>query len=551
MEGPVNISTTRRSAMDAKSCRPPSKKYVQALVSRIDSLEKELASYRQARPHGEAGSSQASQLLNVQNFPLSGNKSDPVDDLGDSIGRLSVNDDGNITYFGPRSNFLSPGQEIRRARMRSAEPLQVQPRTDMNLSLEIQEHLLEYFWVWQNPWNYLIHKKRFLEEYQLPGGKYCSDLLLTAVLALAARYSDNPEVRTDPLDSSTAGKYQADKAKAIISNEMESPAVSTIVATCLISMWEMAVDEDSLGWIYIGMASRMAFNLGLHLDCSDLVQSGKISLEDAEIRNITWWGLYMLEKLFNIGLGRPSTIPERDIITPLPYLIPDVEYGAWSPLSSQDDPGSAPTQISFAISSAQHTCKIFRITSETMDIIYVLQRASKFAPLVFVDNKTTSGSYLSYARRVAISAVHAIGTSALTHLFDATTPDSLLRRKAARLLCFNFSCLQEMSVAFVWSKRTMRTLQLIAKHWSVDELLKEKTNILQAPETKDDRQAPSNAETDEALPSPVDVSVPGGLEEDSMLANMDWMLSYDLGEGGEDELVDLDFSLWEFNQNFA
>jgi hypothetical protein len=40
----------------------------------------------------------------------------------------------------------------------------------------------------------------------------------------------------------------------------------------------------------------MALNLGLNIDCSDGVASGHISAEEAEVRKVTWWGCFILDK---------------------------------------------------------------------------------------------------------------------------------------------------------------------------------------------------------------------------------------------------------------
>lgn len=41
---------------------------------------------------------------------------------------------------------------------------------------------------------------------------------------------------------------------------------------------------------------RIAYNLGLNLDCQKWVHQKKITEEEAEIRRITWWGCYLLDK---------------------------------------------------------------------------------------------------------------------------------------------------------------------------------------------------------------------------------------------------------------
>lgn len=51
-----------------------------------------------------------------------------------------------------------------------------------------------------------------------------------------------------------------------------------------------------LGLTITGMAIRIAYNLGLNHDCTNWVDQGKMTEEEAEIRKITWWGCFLLDK---------------------------------------------------------------------------------------------------------------------------------------------------------------------------------------------------------------------------------------------------------------
>lgn len=45
-----------------------------------------------------------------------------------------------------------------------------------------------------------------------------------------------------------------------------------------------------------GMAMRLASDLGLHLDMAPYVARGTIPSENAEVRRITFWAVYMSEQ---------------------------------------------------------------------------------------------------------------------------------------------------------------------------------------------------------------------------------------------------------------
>ena len=115
-------------------------------------------------------------------------------------------------------------------------------------------------------------------------------------MALASRFSDRAEFRTRPEDPNTAGELFATQAKTMLHFEYEAPTTSTVQAAALLGLYWAAIDRESLGFMYIGMASRMAMNLGLHSDCSSYVEQGIISEADAEVRNTAFWGVYVLDK---------------------------------------------------------------------------------------------------------------------------------------------------------------------------------------------------------------------------------------------------------------
>jgi hypothetical protein len=69
-----------------------------------------------------------------------------------------------------------------------------------------------------------------------------------------------------------------------------------------------------IGWLYSGMAFRMAFDMGIHLP-SDKLQAfvKSLSAEDIEIRKRLFWSCYTWDKTISIYLGRmPNFLPDTD-----------------------------------------------------------------------------------------------------------------------------------------------------------------------------------------------------------------------------------------------
>lgn len=85
--------------------------------------------------------------------------------------------------------------------------------------------------------------------------------------------------------------------------------------------------------------------------------------------DINGWG----DRFYSTALGRPSACNERDIRTPLPAIIPEVEYrnfqGSWPSQPENDTP------ISYSITNFRHTCNMLRLTAGPLDDMCVSHSA--------------------------------------------------------------------------------------------------------------------------------------------------------------------------------
>lgn len=98
---------------------------------------------------------------------------------------------------------------------------------DKGVSDELQAHLIDLYFEWEQPWFQVVNEKLFRESL-VCGGRYCSPLLLTCVLALGSRYCDRVEVRSDPSDSNTAGKKFIERAERLVQHDLRWPKITTI-----------------------------------------------------------------------------------------------------------------------------------------------------------------------------------------------------------------------------------------------------------------------------------------------------------------------------------
>lgn len=99
----------------------------------------------------------------------------------------------------------------------------------------LRSHLIDLYFEWEQPWLQVVNETLFRDSMR-NGGRYFSPLLLNCILALASRYCDRIEVRSDPNDSNTAGKIFLERAERLIQNDLRWPKITTIQSLAIIGM---------------------------------------------------------------------------------------------------------------------------------------------------------------------------------------------------------------------------------------------------------------------------------------------------------------------------
>lgn len=253
--------------MDRKwltTTRPPSKRYVESLEARVKFLEAELA--HAGQPVETSFKTEDGTLDALDDHAADDpEERDPLAEVTGLIGRLNVGDDGELHYFGSQSSLHLLRTQLGDSTPKLSLYMRDQGMTVMKqlgmgreIPLELQEHLLDLYWKWQNPWYYVVHKESFLRDFRQRGhGRYCSALLLSAIFSLASRYSDRPELRSDPDDPNTAGQCFVEQCKILFLYEMEAATITTVQAACLMALRTMSDNKDALGWLYCGTPSLL------------------------------------------------------------------------------------------------------------------------------------------------------------------------------------------------------------------------------------------------------------------------------------------------------
>ncbi|EOA85393.1 uncharacterized protein SETTUDRAFT_172272 [Exserohilum turcica Et28A] len=214
-----------------------------------------------------------------------------------------------------------------------------------------------------------LQRERFMRDLE---EKQVDAILVDAVCALAARFSTHPvltgqsdhkdgESETPKLQPPEYGQAFAQRAKSAIPDAFPCPSVAVVQAALLLAYDEFGASRDSGLWMYLGIAIRMAQDLGMqsvgglkyegrHGPTPSTVKSDpegtrpsyqpapqdneERSAEEQEQRAAererldTFWSIFFLDRVISSGTGRPVTLRDRDIEISFPSL-DEVDSSGW------------------------------------------------------------------------------------------------------------------------------------------------------------------------------------------------------------------------------
>ncbi|KAF2085389.1 hypothetical protein K490DRAFT_46936, partial [Saccharata proteae CBS 121410] len=212
-----------------------------------------------------------------------------------------------------------------------------------------------------------LQKERFMRDLE---EKQVDAILVDSVCALAARFSSDPilvrrrheDVEDKPAKQelhspSDYGAAFAQRAQSAIADTFACPSVAVVQAALLLAYNEFGASRDSGLWMYLGIAIRMAQDLGmqtlqgLKYEGRDGPTAQSIKLgqpkntttwrdseqtqtteAETDARGIeeqravereridTFWAIFFLDRVISSGTGRPVTLRDRDIEISFPSL---------------------------------------------------------------------------------------------------------------------------------------------------------------------------------------------------------------------------------------
>lgn len=199
---------------------------------------------------------------------------------------------GRVRFFGPTTNIhiLSRSTSDILKTKESFWPISTLVR---DLSPEAHDYLIDLFFDCHNSALHIVHKWAFLDDLKTGGTQWYSSFLHMCMLAEGYRYADKSrsDIRkltcsASNIDSSTFHT----KAKKMAKLELVKPGgVPSIQAFFLLGDLEVGIGRDDVGWMFAGMAFRLLFDVGLHVDPIEL----GLTERETQIRHMVLWACIM------------------------------------------------------------------------------------------------------------------------------------------------------------------------------------------------------------------------------------------------------------------
>lgn len=248
--------------------------------------------------------------------------------------------------------------------------------TQVTKDKQLITHLINMYFNWHYPYFTTLSKTMFSRDFVKGkaglglGTSYCSSLLVNAMLALGCHFTSVPGAYAIPGDSRTKGDHFFAEAKRLIveNDEYEKPRLVTVQALALMSVREAGCAREAKGWVYSGMSFRMAEDIGLNLDVSQLDES-RMSDHEIDARRITFWGCYLFDKCWSNYLGRLPQIPKNSFNVSKVDVFPTEDAQPWSPYSDHGFDQSS-TQPSRTRAVALQLSKLSEISSDLLAFFY-------------------------------------------------------------------------------------------------------------------------------------------------------------------------------------
>ncbi|KAH9206319.1 fungal-specific transcription factor domain-containing protein [Leptodontidium sp. 2 PMI_412] len=208
--------------------------------------------------------------------------------------------------------------------------------TRVTNDVALVEHLLALYFCWEYPIFATVSKEHFMEDYRKGLWRYCSPLLVNAILSLACRFSDRPQMLCNPGDGTTAGDAFFAEAWRLMNADTDHHELTTVQALGVMSIREASCGRITRSSFLSGQSIRLAVEMSLH---QDIIYGGDED-GDAEkaVYEATFWGALSLNEMLSLCTGSLPHLSKHIKLPAKPAIIQHIEEALWVPYTDDGAP---------------------------------------------------------------------------------------------------------------------------------------------------------------------------------------------------------------------
>ncbi|KAH6656394.1 fungal-specific transcription factor domain-containing protein [Truncatella angustata] len=181
------------------------------------------------------------------------------------------------------------------------------------------QKLMAQFFREQYPYSMCVYREFFLRDYDMGVGRYYSEVLLYAICAMGALASADASMLA-------ISEVFASQAEFLVYTSLDKPDLTLLQAMILLGYRFIGHGKASKGWLFCGMAFRLAHEMGLHLDPNNWHSPAEAVLDrDREILRRVYWAAFNADKQVSMYFGRPPALypHESDVRNSIRIPYPD------------------------------------------------------------------------------------------------------------------------------------------------------------------------------------------------------------------------------------
>ncbi|KAH0592063.1 hypothetical protein MHUMG1_10196 [Metarhizium humberi] len=318
--------------------------------------------------------------------------------------------------------------------------------TSITGDINLVQHLLALYFCWEYPTFASLSKEHFLQDFQDGRQRYCSPILINALLALGCRFSTHPMTRANPNDPYSSGDHFFKESQRLFNQETDHHSLTTIQALGIMSIREASCGRDSESWYYAGQSIRLAVEMGLHR-----IQDG-LDEDELAVQAATFWGAFALDQIpevLRLGHNFTPAVLFAHMYYHFAILLLFRPLIKLRIIGSKILPKDVCSQAADAIQGL--------LTSYSQ--LYTLRRTPSFVPYFVL---TASIMHLAIAASAAVDVNPGKVTPA--DIKKAVKVDS----RVSEVLKRGIADLTEMAPCHHFAEQALNILRYLAKKWNIE-----------------------------------------------------------------------------------